>query len=288
MKDLRLSKTGAELIIPAPNPASQDVQAALLALKQTTHLAIGAHPDDNEIMAYSGIAECYRSSYRFVGVVITDGAGGTKEGPYAGMSDQELASVRVQELKKAAVLGDFLALFYFNYTSAELKSTRRADVTQDLVRILDAVRPRVVYVHNLFDEHDTHVAAVLRSIEALRELRHVHTPDVVYGCQVSGSLDWFPEKVRLDVSKHPAIARQILHIFESQSENNRSYPWATLCRREADAIFDRQNKQGPRAIWYAMNLTMLVTDPSIQLGEFIGQKIDEFRLQRIRQLEALL
>ena len=39
------------------------------ALARTTHLAIGAHSDDLEIMAYHGIAECYGEKERwFAGV----------------------------------------------------------------------------------------------------------------------------------------------------------------------------------------------------------------------------
>ncbi|OVE77043.1 PIG-L family deacetylase, partial [bacterium E08(2017)] len=54
------------------------------AVSRTTHLAIGAHQDDIEIMAYHGIASCYRQVDKwFSGVTVTDGSGSPRSGEYA-------------------------------------------------------------------------------------------------------------------------------------------------------------------------------------------------------------
>ena len=63
------------------------------ALERVTHLGIGAHADDLEIMAYQGIAEClHRSDRWFGGITCTDGAGAPRSGPYAHLSDADLRS----------------------------------------------------------------------------------------------------------------------------------------------------------------------------------------------------
>ena len=46
-----------------------------IALDSTTHLAISAHQDDIEFMAYQAIAKCYDSDeYNFSAVVVTNGS----------------------------------------------------------------------------------------------------------------------------------------------------------------------------------------------------------------------
>ncbi|MFO7623666.1 MAG: PIG-L family deacetylase, partial [Anaerolineales bacterium] len=53
------------------------------ALQRTTHLAIGAHQDDLEIMAAGPILECFQQPERwFTGVVVTDGGGSPRSGLY--------------------------------------------------------------------------------------------------------------------------------------------------------------------------------------------------------------
>lgn len=281
---LNFRNTKTDLIIPTPTEMMQFNQF----LSRTTHLGIGAHPDDNEIMAYHGIGTCYDDKVKwFTGVVITDGAGGTREGAYKNFTDDELVRIRHDELLKAAKAGNFLALVHLNYTSQELKTDRKPDVRQDLVQILDTTRPEIVYIHNLFDDHDTHVSASIRSIEAIRDISSLFMPEKVYGCEVHGSLDWYPERIRLDVTMHPEVARQILFIFESQSENKRSYPHATISRWESQAIFDRSNKYGPKAISYAMDLSALVKDSGIDLGEFIQEKTQLFATEKRKVLTEM-
>ena len=55
----------AEIYVPDGRPAAE-------ALARTTHLAIGAHQDDLEIMAADGILQCFQRDERgFTGVVVT-------------------------------------------------------------------------------------------------------------------------------------------------------------------------------------------------------------------------
>ena len=64
---MKLSQESAQIFVPDQLPLG-------VGLPRTTHLGIGAHHDDLEIMAAHGILECFASAERwFTGVVVTDG-----------------------------------------------------------------------------------------------------------------------------------------------------------------------------------------------------------------------
>ena len=92
------------------------------ALKRTTHLCVAAHQDDIEFMAYSPIAECFgRKDKWFCGVVVTDGAGSPRNGLYADYTDEQMKAVRIEEQKKAAMLGEYGAQFMLGHSSKQVK-----------------------------------------------------------------------------------------------------------------------------------------------------------------------
>ena len=128
-----------------------------LALLRTTHLAIGAHQDDLEIMAWHGILECFGNSEQsFTGVTVTNGAGSARDGVYAHFTDEQMQAVRRVEQKKAAFVGEFSAHVFLDYTSGEVKDGKNAHVVEDLKKLIAAAKPRVIYTHNLADKHGTH------------------------------------------------------------------------------------------------------------------------------------
>jgi LmbE family N-acetylglucosaminyl deacetylase len=74
-------------------------------------MAIGAHQDDLEMMAAYPILECYREkNLWFTGVVMTDGRGSPRTGRYKDFSDEKMRLVRMDEQRKAAMIGDYSAL----------------------------------------------------------------------------------------------------------------------------------------------------------------------------------
>src|SRR5260221_1096374 len=76
------------------------------AFARTTHMGVVAHPDDLEIEGYPGIVECFgRDDRWFCGVVVTDGAGSARGGPYAKVSNEEMVAIRRKEQAKAAMVG---------------------------------------------------------------------------------------------------------------------------------------------------------------------------------------
>ena len=169
-------------------------------VSRTTHLAISAHEDDIEFMAYAPIAECFGSKDKWFGaIVVTDGAGSPRSGLYADYTDEEMKNVRVVEQKKAAFVGEYSFLALLGHPSKEVKAGEGA-IVEELAGLIRRAHPSCLYTHNLADKHETHVATALRVIAALRLLSPEERPKKVYGCEVWRDLDWLPdeEKVYLD------------------------------------------------------------------------------------------
>ena len=141
------------------------------AITRTTHLAISAHQDDIEFMAYTPIAECFGKQDKwFGGVVVTDGAGSPRSGLYADYTDEEMKSVRITEQKKAAAVGEYSFQLLLGHPSKEVKDPKNTAIVKELAEIIREAKPRFLYTHNLADKHETHVATALKVIATLRTL----------------------------------------------------------------------------------------------------------------------
>ena len=160
-------------------------------LSKTTHLGIGAHQDDLEILAIHGILAGFdHEDQAFTGVTVTDGRGSPRTGEFANYSDRDMWQIRLKEQRQAAEIGHYLAQFQLNYSSAQVKAPGRGEVIADLMAIIRVCQPEIIYTHNLADKHDTHVAVALSVIEALRRLGPDAGEITVYGSEIWRGLDW--------------------------------------------------------------------------------------------------
>lgn len=257
---------------------------AAAALARTTHLCVAAHQDDIEIMAHAGIAECYRASASFfTGVVATDGAGAPRAGRYASYTDEQMQQVRKEEQREAARIGAYNLQLQLGYPSAAVKSRQapgRAALLADLAGIFGAMKPRVVYLHNPADKHETHVGLFACCIDALRAIPAANRPARVLGCEVWRDLDWMvdTDKVALDAGGQPELAAPLLLAFDSQISGGKRYDLATLGRRAANATFHTSHRTDQlSAITWAMDLNPLVCDPSLDVAEFTLGFVDRLR-----------
>ena len=217
----------AQLFVPDGLPTE-------VALARTTHLAIGAHQDDLEIMAIDGILKCFQRDDRwFTGVVVTNGRGAPRAGLYQDFTDDQMWLVRNKEQKKAAVMGEFAAQILLDYPSSAVKDGSNESATQDVARLLKLARPEVVYTHNLADKHDTHVGVALKVVEAIRSLPEAERPQKLYGCEVWRDLDWMvdADKIAFDCSAHENLQVALVGVFDSQVSGGKRYDLATMGRR---------------------------------------------------------
>ena len=263
----------ADLYVPdgAPMPT---------ALERTTHLCVGAHQDDQEFMAFHGIAECFGQPDRwFAGVVVTNGAGSPRAGVYAGCSNDDMMKIRVREQRKAALIGEYGCQIQLMYPSAEVKKRGETPVVADLRAILETARPDVVYLHNPADKHDTHVAVFLRALQALRSLPTDRRPAKVLGCEIWRDLDWLNDgdKQVLPVDRFKNLAAALSGVFDSQITGGKRYDAAVAGRRMAHATFyESHATDRTDALNFAMDLTPLVADDRLPVAEFTEGLIRRF------------
>jgi len=271
---MRLHNPSADIFVPD----GLDTESALA---RTTHLAIAAHQDDIEIMAYHGIAECFgRQDRWFTGVVVTNGSGSPRTGIYGDYTDEEMQKVRLIEQRKAAYVGEYACQIQLGFPSAQVKDSNEAAVVSDLEAILRAARPRIVYLHNLADKHDTHIAVALRSIAALRAAGAEATPEKIYGCEVWRDLDWLPDECKqvLPVSARPNVAAALVGVFDSQVSGGKRYDLATAGRRLAHATYyTSHGTDVETALTFAMDLTPLIHNPALSPADYILGFVEAFQ-----------
>jgi LmbE family N-acetylglucosaminyl deacetylase len=255
-------------------------------------MAVAAHPDDIEIMAFHGILKCFESADEcFFGVVATDGGGSPREGMYKSYTDDEMKVVRKKEQKKAAVVGEYGGVAFLNYTSSEIKNPGNTNPKDDLKDLLLLARPKVLYTHNPADKHDTHVGVALRTLQAVRELPPELRPEKVYGCEVWRDLDWLADedKVGLDVSAHQNLATSLVSVHDSQVAGGKGYDLATIGRRRAHATYyATHDVDVATSMIFAMDLTPLAHDPGLSVGEFVCRYINRFAEDVSRRIAKLV
>ena len=285
---MKLHQSTAEIFVPDGSPIEQ-------AVARTTHLAVGAHPDDLEIMAAEPIMKCFQKpDLWFTGVTATDGRGSPRDGHYQSYTDEEMRLVRFNEQKKAAFVGEYAAQIILDYPSKAVKDSANKLPVEDLVLILKASRPQYIYTHNLADKHDTHVGVALKVIEAIRCLPEEERPLKLYGCEVWRDLDWMidEDKVPFDLSAHENLQAALLGVHDSQIAGGKRYDLATMGRRKSHATyFVAHGTDTMTGLSFGMDMTVLVKEPEMDPAAFVRGFIERFaqdiddRLKRIRQVQ---
>jgi LmbE family N-acetylglucosaminyl deacetylase len=281
---MKFSHPHADVFVPTGSLSPPD------ALAHVTHLCIAAHQDDIEIMAYAGIADCLESSGKsFGGVVVTNGAGSPRTGAYAELTDEDMQAVRRTEQRTAAQVGRYAIQVQLAHPSSDVKRSGHPGVAADLLEIFSRCRPETVYLHNPADKHDTHVAVLLRSLEAIRALPAERRPRRVLGCEVWRDLDWLPDsrKVALDAGRQPELAAALLAAFDSQISGGKRYDLATAGRRAAHATFHTSHATDRMTgITWAIDLTPLALDPAASVEAFTAELVHELETDVRGRLRA--
>lgn len=259
-----------------------------VALARTTHLAIGAHADDVEFMAWAPILACHgRTDAWFTAVVVGDGRGSPREGPYADMTDAQMRETRFAEQCTAARLGEYSAVLCLDYPSSLIRSPGEATLRRELAAIARACAPRELYTHSLADRHDTHAALAVAVVDALRGLPPEVRPQRLFGGEVWGALDWLPEadKMTFDVSSGLTLMSPLMAAFASQIDGGKRYDLATAGRKRANATYLRSHEvDGAAAMDYALDMTVLLQDPSCSVRDFMRERVARFG----REIDARL
>lgn len=283
---MKLTLDTAELFIP-------DGVEEAAALARTTHLAIGAHQDDLEIMASDGIIACYQQPDQwYTGVVVTNGGGTPRSGIYGNYTDEDMIQVRNKEQKKAAYVGEFAAQFLLDFPSSRVKDGTDQGPINDLAAIIEATKPDIIYTHNLADKHDTHIGVTMKTIAALRRVSEAALPKKVYGCEVWRDLDWMvdTDKIALDVSQRENLQMALVGVFDSQIAGGKRYDLASMGRRRAHATYHQSHGvDQSTGITFAMDLTPLIEDRDLDPLALVQGYLSNFLsdvTERVRKIQG--
>ena len=250
-------------------------------LRSTSHVIVGAHPDDVELIGLSAI---FDSDASVTAVVCTDGRGGPRARGFEDLSEPQFAALRRAEQLEAAERGGYEQLVMLDFPSEVLRSDRGA-VSARLYDIMSRVRPATVLTHNPVDMHQTHVRTCQAVVEALRAAGHV--PAEFLGVEVWRDLDWLApdRRVVIDVSGAEQLSMRLLGAFKSQLEGKR-YDLAAAGRRRAHATF--ANPYANDEISSAMLALDLL--PTLREGQTIEdlvvRHLDEFRAVALAALDS--
>jgi len=273
---MQLNRPNADIFIA-------DGSSVSLALARTTHLGIGAHADDVEILAWHGIAQCHDNDQQwFTGVVVSDGAGSPRSGPYSDFSNQQMIAQRLQEQRNAAELGQYSAQLQLGYSSAQLQSANQDQLMAELVAVLEQSQPEVLYLHNLADAHTTHVCVARICLQALRQLPAAQRPGQVYGVEVWRSLDWLPSRFRvaLPLPADSGLQARLLQMHDSQVAGGKHYERAVIARQTANATFSHSHAVDEcSACCLAMDYQPLLDQPGLSTDDYLQQCLLEFTTQ---------
>lgn len=253
------------------------------AAPQITHLGIGAHQDDLEIMALHGILECYQHpTKKFAGITCTNGSGSPRTGTYATYDDEKMKSIRREEQRQAALLGKYLFVTQLDHPSAEVQNPTNNSLVNELHKLLLQLHPEVIYTHHPLDKHPTHRAVCRGVIEALRRLPSNQHPKRFLGGEVWRGLDWVvdEDKIALAVSAHPELSEKLLAVFDSQISGGKRYDLAATGRWQANATFAMPHTVDEATlVSYAIDLMPLLKNPRLTLENFALGFVDRFRKQ---------
>ncbi|NUN93426.1 MAG: PIG-L family deacetylase [Verrucomicrobiae bacterium] len=282
---MKLHQPYADLFIPDGLPVEK-------ALARTTHMGIGAHQDDLELMMYHPILACFREPEKwFTGVTVTDGRGSSRTGPYAHFSDEQMREVRRREQRHAAALGEYAAMIQLDYSSKEAKDPTNRALIEDLKTILLAARPEIVHTHNPADKHDTHVAVVVPVLQAIRELPAKQRPKALYGMEAWRSLDWMPddEKVIFDISARAHLFASLAGVWDSQIGGGKRYDLGCAGRKQANAtLLASHAADKATMLEFGMDLTPLLRDDSLDLVEYTRDLIRRLEADVVARLSKRL
>jgi LmbE family N-acetylglucosaminyl deacetylase len=180
-------------------------------------LAVGAHPDDLEILCGGTLAKYARRGDHVSIAVTTNGEMGSSR-----HSRKEIAEIRHEEAAAAAkVIGaDF---YWMNYPDEFLFSTEQTSLEfLDLVR---QARPDVIITHAPTDYHPDHRAtgSILWDIRVMTTVPNIKTkhppceriPEIFYMETLAG-IDFVPQHY-VDISECFTLKREMLACHKSQS-----------------------------------------------------------------------
>nr|WP_321497935.1 PIG-L deacetylase family protein [uncultured Methanolobus sp.] len=166
-----------------------------------TILAIGAHPDDIEIGCGGTIKKHIENGDSVYYSIATGGEkGGEKE-------------IRIKEAERAA---DIMGVEGVEFM--DLKDTfisHDGNTIAILDRIMQRIRPSIVYVHSLNDFHQDHINIAKSVLSASRKMKNS-----IFSYEAPSTTLEFKPTAFSDISKYFEIKMECIQVFASQEKRD--------------------------------------------------------------------
>ncbi len=255
----------------------------------TNLLAIASHHDDIELMAMDGVLKAYGSKkYAFYACVVGDASNCNKIGKYADCSDKELMETRNQEQARASQIGEYEDLILLKKSQSDIEDLDNTTIVKELQKIILDINPDVVYTHNIFDRNLSHVRLALKVIEAILALPEESRPRLLYGCEIFRSLDWLPERYRVnfDISDNKEIQSRLIGVYDTMAEHSQNFAKAVVGRKLSNATFlgDKMGEED-KMLWFGLNLTPVISK-GIPLKDYVIKILNDYNKEMLDNIDS--
>lgn len=213
------------------------VEALQAALARTTHVGVGAHQDDVEIMAGPMLL---KNKDSWMTVIVTDGAASKSvlNGVATDLTPRQLTDMRQREQREAA-RETGTPVIQLKYPSAavggHMGEGKREEAAFALGTLFAAMpRTQEVFGHNPIDKHATHLGVLAVQTAALRAAKPPQLKNV-YAMEVWGGLTGIPESQLsmfvVEDGKDLAAINTLVGKYQSQIQGQgRDYAATTTAR----------------------------------------------------------
>ncbi|MDF1683346.1 MAG: 6-phosphogluconolactonase [Legionellaceae bacterium] len=269
-------------------------------LEAAVRISVGAHPDDAEIMAGPMMLE---ASSPWLTLIVTNGAAtnNTLNGEYSKYTPEELTSMRQQEQREASRFAG-VPLIMCKFPTPAITGDMGVGVLQrarvTLGELFGAMQSlEMVYGHNPFDEHDTHVNVFAEQVEALRGLSDERLSRIkIRGMDVWG-IQHVAKTRQLKIPvehEHEHVLTEwykMINFYKSQiASQGRDYSETTINRARGNAGYHTHPHGANPApgLILATDLTDLVHRKSLSISNMVRELISDLNEQEIHQKDMIL
>lgn len=133
--------------------------------KENNVVCIAPHPDDDALGVGGSLKMHAENEDNVFTVFVTSGSGSPATG--GKRTPASLAALRQEEAVKSMRIYGALAGIFLGYEATDAREVKTEEVTQDIFRVLIALKPARIYVPSPFEKHPTHIACLQRTLEAI-------------------------------------------------------------------------------------------------------------------------
>jgi LmbE family N-acetylglucosaminyl deacetylase len=235
-------------------------------------LVIAPHPDDDVLGAGGTMAAAAQQGMGVFAVYITDGRGSPRMNLM--ISDEEMAAQRKKEALSALKTTGAVGGFFLEKQSGELTGEAQKETEEILIRILEWLRPREVFLPEPYERHPTHQRCTQIGLQALRR-----TPGLksnLLGYSLWGSFWGARKRMVRDIT--PFIQKKVEAIMAHSSQlAYKNYQQGIIGKNNYEAIFGESHAVSAASfVEIFLNMNELLENREMTVANFIRQDMEAF------------